>query len=148
MHGAGSMASWMSCGSEIITTSGFSRKKTNMDFHVKMILYVIHICVLSCFRRVGLFATPWTVAQQAPLSMGFSRQEYCSGLPCPPPGDLPDPGIKPTSFMSPVLTGRLFTTTTNWEALITGEEIVDFNTIIHYCLPGIWSFFPNHQLIF
>ena len=46
----------------------------------------------------------WTVAHQAPLSMGFSRQEYWSGLPCPPPGDLPDPGIKPMSLaLSPVL---------------------------------------------
>ena len=43
------------------------------------------------------FVTPWTVAHQAPLSMGFPRQEYWSGLPCPPPGDLPDPGIKPKS---------------------------------------------------
>ena len=42
-------------------------------------------------------ATPWTVAHQVPLSMGFSRQEYLSGLPCPPPGDLPNPGIKPRS---------------------------------------------------
>ena len=50
--------------------------------------------------------TPWTVALQAPLSMGFSRPEYWSGLPCPPPGDLPDPGIKPGS---PVLAGRFFT---------------------------------------
>ena len=47
------------------------------------------------FSRIWLFATPWTVACQAPLSMGFSRQEYLSGLPCPPPGDLPNPGIKP-----------------------------------------------------
>ena len=46
------------------------------------------------FSRVQLFTTPWTVAHQAPLSMGFSRQEYWSGLPCPPPGDLPNPGIK------------------------------------------------------
>ena len=46
---------------------------------------------------VQLFATPWTVAHQAPLSMGFSRQEYWSGLPFPPPGDLPNPGIKPAS---------------------------------------------------
>ena len=52
------------------------------------------IGVLSCFSHVQLFATPWTVARQAPLSMGFSRQEYWSGLPCPPPGDLPDPGDK------------------------------------------------------
>ena len=49
---------------------------------------------LSC---VQLFATPWTVAYQGPPSMGFSRQEYWSGLPFPPPGDLPDPGIEPGS---------------------------------------------------
>ena len=47
--------------------------------------------------RIWLFATPWTVARQAPLSMGFSRQEYWSGLPFPPPGDFPDPGIKSRS---------------------------------------------------
>ena len=54
-------------------------------------------CVLSHFIRVWLFVTLWTVARQAPLSMGLSRQEYWSGLPCPPPGDLPNPGIKPGS---------------------------------------------------
>ena len=53
--------------------------------------------VLSCFSCVQLFAAPWTVACQAPLSVGFSRQEYWSGLPCPPSGDLPDTGIKPSS---------------------------------------------------
>jgi len=73
-------------------------------------------CVLSCFSRVQLFATLWTRACQAPLSMGFSRQEYWSGLPCPPPGDLPNPGIEPKSLMSPALTGRFFTTSTTWEA--------------------------------
>ena len=56
--------------------------------------------VLSRFSRVQLFATLWTVACQAPLSMGFSSQEYWSGLPFPSPGDLPDPGIHP---MSPAL---------------------------------------------
>ena len=60
--------------------------------------------------------TPWTVALQAPLSMGFSRQEYWSGLPCPPPGDLPNPGVKPTSLMSPALEGRFFTSSATWEA--------------------------------
>ena len=64
-----------------------------------------YLCVLSRFSRVWLFVTPWTVARQAPLSMGFSRQDYCSGLPCPPPEDLPDPGIKPMSLTLPVLTG-------------------------------------------
>ena len=52
------------------------------------------------------FVTPWTVAYQAPLSMGFSRQEYWSGLPFPPPEDIPNPGIKP---VSPALAGRFFT---------------------------------------
>ena len=52
---------------------------------------------VSRFSRVRLFATLWTVALQAPLSMGLSRQEYWSGLPCPPPGDLPDPGMEPGS---------------------------------------------------
>ena len=75
------------------------------------------VCVLSRFSRVQLFVTVWTVAGQAPLSLGFSRLEYWSGLACPPPGDLPDPGIKPTSFMSPELAGRFFTTSTTWKAL-------------------------------
>ena len=52
----------------------------------------LSVSVLSRFSRVRLFATPWTVAHQAPQSRGFSRQEYWSGLPFPPPGDLPDPG--------------------------------------------------------
>ena len=55
------------------------------------------MCVLSHFRHVQLFASLWTLACQAPLSMGFSRQEHWSELPCSPPGDLPDPEIKPTS---------------------------------------------------
>ena len=55
------------------------------------------LCLLSSFNRVQLFGTPWTEARQAPLSMAFSRQEYWSGLPCPPPGALPHPGIKPGS---------------------------------------------------
>ena len=59
--------------------------------------------MLSRFSHVQLFATLWTVALQAPLFMGFSRQECWSGLPCPPPGDLPDPGIELTSLRSPAL---------------------------------------------
>ena len=66
--------------------------------------------VLSRFSCVRLCATPWTAACQAPLSMGFSRQGYWSGMPFPPPGDLPDPGIKPVSLRSPVLAGGFFTT--------------------------------------
>ena len=66
----------------------------------------VHACALSCVR---LCVIPWTVACGAPLSMGFSRQEYCSGLPFPPPGDLSDPGIEPTSPVSPSLAGGFFT---------------------------------------
>ena len=55
-------------------------------------------------------AAPWTVAHQAPLSMGFSRQDYWGRLPFPPPGDLPDPGIEPTSLVSPALASGFFTT--------------------------------------
>ena len=64
----------------------------------------MHACMLS---HIPLFATPWTEAHQASLSMELSRKEYWSGLPFPPPADLPDPGIKPAS---PALAGRFFTT--------------------------------------
>ena len=72
--------------------------------------------MLSSFIHGPLFATLWTADPQAPLSMGFSRQEYWSGLPCPPPGNLSDPGSQSASLMSPALAGRFFTT---WEAFWT-----------------------------
>ena len=73
---------------------------------------------MTCAKSLQscLFVTPWTAAHQASLSMGFSRQEYWSGLSFPPPGDLPDPGIKSTSLTSPALAGRFFTTGAAWEA--------------------------------
>ena len=77
--------------------------------------------MLSRFSRVRLYATPWTAAHQAPLSTGFSRQEYWSGLPCPPPADLPDPGIKPPSLTSRALAGGFFTTSATWEVPVTYE---------------------------
>ena len=73
--------------------------------------------MLSRFSHAQLFATLWTVACWAPLSMGFSGQEYWSGLPCPPPGDLPHPGMEPTSLTSPELAGGFFTTSATREAL-------------------------------
>ena len=66
--------------------------------------------MLNHLSRVQLFATLWTIAHQAPLSMKYSRQEYQSGLPCPPTGDLSHPGIEPVSFMSPALAGEFLTT--------------------------------------
>ena len=65
------------------------------------------VVVDQSLSHVYLFVTPWTVARQAPLSVGFPRQEYWSGLPFPSPGDLPDPGIEPSS---PALAGRFFIT--------------------------------------
>ena len=76
----------------------------------------VHMWVLSCFSCVQLLSTPWTVAHQAPLSMELSRQEHWSGLPWPPPGDIPNPGIKPMSPTSPALAGEFFTTSAAWEA--------------------------------
>ena len=77
--------------------------------------------MLPCLRVLSLQLCPalchlWTVACQAPLSLEFSRQEYCSGLSCPAPRDLPDPGVEPTSLASSAVTGRFFTTSTSWEA--------------------------------
>ena len=72
----------------------------------------VELCWLlsQLFSRVQLFAAPWTVARWAPLSRGFSRLEYWNGLPCPPPGDLPNPGIEPASLMSPALADEFFIT--------------------------------------
>ena len=75
--------------------------------------------MLSHISCVQLFATLWTVAHQASLSMGFSRQEYWSGLQCPPPGNLPYPGIEPMSLTPPVLAGVFFT--------ISADKITQFD---------------------
>ena len=82
----------------------------------------MHTNTFYCYittMLIRFFATPWTVAFQAPLSMGFFRQQYWSGLPFPSPGDLPNPGIKPTSLTSPAMTSQFFTTSVSWEAHIT-----------------------------
>ena len=75
----------------------------------------IHVFVLSHFSHVSLYATLWTIASLVLQSMGFSRQEYWSGLLCPTSGDLLSPGIKPGSLTSPTLSGGFFTTSTSWE---------------------------------
>ena len=71
--------------------------------------------MLSHFSHVQLFVILWTGAYQAPPSMGFSGQEYWSGLPCLPLGDLPNPGIEPTSLTSPAFAGRFFITSATLE---------------------------------
>ena len=74
-----------------------------------LILYLYKSCCCLVAILYPTLGTPWTVARQAPLSMGFSRREYWSGLPCPPPGDLSHPGIEPVSLTSPALAGGFFT---------------------------------------
>ena len=80
--------------------------------------------MLSCFSHARLCATPWTTASQAPLFMGFSRQENWSGLPCLPPGDLPNPGIEPVFLMSSALAGRFFTTSAVCEAHLSALHVL------------------------
>ena len=79
------------------------------------------MCAQS-LSHVQFFATPWTVSHQVPLSMGFSKQEYWSGLSFPPPWDLPDPGIEPTSPVSPVLAIGFFTTEQSWVLLLLKKK--------------------------
>ena len=89
-------------------------KKINHEFAMT---FPICVCVLVTQSCLILCDPVNCVAHQAALSMDFSRKEYWSGLPCPSPGDLPQPGIKPTSLIFPVWAGRLFTTSATWEAL-------------------------------
>ena len=101
-------------------------QKVKIIFHLSIILLIprmLHVSMLSRFSHIRLLVTLWTIACQAPLSIGFSRQEYWSRLPCPPQGDLPDPGIKPTSFTSPALADGFFTTSTTWEAQRLNSQV-------------------------
>ena len=86
--------------------------------------------MLNCFSRVWFFGIPWAVAHQAPLSMGFSRQEHWSGLPFPSPGTLPNPGIKPASLRAPALAGEFSTTRATWVADESGRS--------ELCIPSVW----------
>ena len=86
------------------------------------------MCVRAHFlSRVHLFATPWTVSLQSPLSMGFPRPEYCSGLPFPSPEDLPNPGIEP-------IAGRLFTTEATREALLGYKMRMQMHFVLGTCV--------------
>ena len=114
--------------------------------------WILCVCLLSYFSRVWLFATPRTEACQAPLFVGFSRQEYWSGLPFPPPGELPNSGIKPTSPVTLALAGRFFTTelpgkpnisisTANFPWNTTSLHPHNFTDIFHFhSCPSIFKF--------
>ena len=79
---------------------------------------------------------PWTIACQDPLLMGFPRQEYWSGLPFPPPGDLPNPGIK-LLFMSPALAGGFFTTSAIWEVQSWYIILILLNSLCYYLVENV-----------
>ena len=79
---------------------------------------VLKLCVCLVVQSCPSLCNPWTVAHKAPLSMGFSWQGYWSGLPFPPPGDLPDSGIEPVSPESPALVGGFFTSSATWEIIV------------------------------
>ena len=91
--------------------------------HTNICIYIIEVLCAQLLSHLQPFATTKPVASQTDLSMGFSRQEYWSGLPFPTPRDLPDPGIEPMSLVSPALAGRFFTTSTSWEAIDTIHKI-------------------------
>ena len=88
-------------------------------------MHQLRACMLSCFSHVQLCQAlaPWTVAFEALLSVGFSRQKYWSGLSCPPAGDLPNPGTEPMSLMSPALAGGLFTTPPPGKLMLSSQGL-------------------------
>ena len=125
-------------------TPSMEKKMSNKNKIFKLLFYIFFLSFLIYLSRSPNFTlspwfnvlyTLWVYAKwlqscptlwnpmdcspQLPLSKGFSRQEYWSGLPCPPPVDLPDPGIEPASLMSPAIARRFFTTSITWEGLST-----------------------------
>ena len=109
----------------------------------------LHNFVCKVTSVMSNSATPWTVACQAPLSVGFSRQEYWSELPCPPPGDLPDPGMELASLLSPALAGRFFTTSATWEFQSKPEmrSTVTVQSFFQSSLPSDTPVLPHLPLL-
>ena len=131
-----------------IVTSGCPEKALLLDESLVL-------CHAQSFNRAGLFCDPWTVAHLAPLSMGFSRQEYWSGLPFPPPGDLLNTGIKPVSLISPASAGRFFTTEPPgksllyviWRQILSWGDLQGFQNSMYLGDNNITSFSPpTHTL--
>ena len=116
--------------------------RTKIHFLVCMCAELLQWCLTLC--------DPMDCSPSAPLSMRFSRQEYWSGLPCPPPGDLPDPGMEPVSLTSPALAGRFFTASTTWEAhsyhaVHTSPQII-YSIRVSLDFDQLHLFSPRHPL--
>ena len=115
----------------------FSSLTAVLKIFIKLIISCVHTQSLqSCL-------TLWTVAHEAPLSMGFSRQEYWSGLLCPPPGDLPNPRIKPPSLTSCTLASGFFTTSATWEAPVISYQSLKNHWKIAFSLFSSLCFSPS-----
>ena len=108
-------------GGHLYPTPCRSGTESELTFSLSQSLVLAqHHC--ACLLSRSVFDTPWTIAHQAPLSMGFSRQEYWNRLPFLSPGHLPDSGIEPVSLLSPALTDGFFTTSATWEASSPGPN--------------------------
>ena len=102
------------------------------------------LCYTSVAQSCPTLCDLWTVAHHAPLSLGFSRQEYWSALPFPPPGDLPDPGIEPMSPISPALASGYFTTVPNGKLVLYSRTLVFIHSI--YTILYIHSIYTHPKL--
>ena len=137
--------------------SVWKQKLPHVHFASQTLRYVC-VCVCSVTKSCLTLVTPWTAAHQAPLSMGFPKHEYGSGLPSPSPEDLPDPGFKPTSPVSPALACGFFTTEPPGKSYFAWK-IYGFNRQTHSeskpvtttCIPSlikfIWWIFTEHHHI-
>ena len=135
----------VSCFAGRFFTKWSIREKTTIKpskhlLHLGSIVFPLNwsiVCMLSC---VWLLATSGTVAHQTPLSMGFSRQEYWSGLPFPTPGDLPNPGTEPSSPASPALAGRFFTPAPPGRPVFSQVGDNKYETwFLNLCTVDIWA---------
>ena len=117
-------------------------------------IIVAWVCVLCTLSLFQLLATPWTIILQAPVSMGFSRQEYWCGLPFPSPRDLPNQWLRPIYLTYPALAGGFLTTSVTWEvklqlALGLGLELISQNRKTETLLLGLSVFTrKNNKYIF
>ena len=105
-------------------------------------------CHVHACSALSNSATPWTIAHQAPLSMEFSRQEYWSALPFPPPGDLPNLEIEPTSLVSPALAVKFFTTSATWELNSPVHPLLSSPPTHHIWLRGEGSQVSNLRVLY